>query len=140
MDFKLPDNDDCAESRGEYYRKEVHKVSELEIEKQWLRRSQVNKDDFIFFYDKYYDTIYKYIYYRVGNSDMANDIMSDTFLNALNGLSKFRWQGYTVGAWLFQIARNALYKECNARKKRAEVPIELGIHAQIDNKIGRAHV
>jgi len=34
MDFKLPDNDDCAESRGEYYRKEVHKVSELEIEKQ----------------------------------------------------------------------------------------------------------
>nr|6DXO_A Chain A, RNA polymerase ECF-subfamily sigma factor [Streptomyces venezuelae ATCC 10712] len=57
-------------------------------------------------YDQYSDTVYRYIYYRVGGKATAEDLTSETFLRALRRISTFTWQGRDFGAWLVTIARN----------------------------------
>src|SRR4029079_9318640 len=57
-------------------------------------------------YDHYSDTVYRYIYYRVGGKATAEDLTSETFLRALLRIGTFTWQGRDFGAWLVTIARN----------------------------------
>lgn len=55
-------------------------------------------------YDRYIDSIYRYVYNRTGNPADAEDITSQIFLAALEGIQKYRDNGY-FAAWLFSIAR-----------------------------------
>lgn len=82
--------------------------SELEIEKEWLRLAEIDPDRFDRFYDKYHDRIFSFAYWRTRNEDAATDVTAETFLTAWEKRGQFRWQGYTFGAWLFQIARSVI--------------------------------
>src|SRR5688572_14064950 len=44
-------------------------------------------------YDRYVDGVYRYVYYRVGSAQLAEDLVSETFLRALRRIGEFRWQG-----------------------------------------------
>ncbi|GAA4882580.1 hypothetical protein GCM10023235_73840 [Kitasatospora terrestris] len=57
-------------------------------------------------FDHHADTVYRYIYYRVGSRATAEDLTSETFLRALRRIGTFTWQGRDFGAWLVTIARN----------------------------------
>jgi RNA polymerase sigma-70 factor (ECF subfamily) len=52
--------------------------------------------------------IYRYFYYRTGDTQVADDLTSETFLRMINSLSGYQYQGVAFQAWLFQIARNLL--------------------------------
>lgn len=98
--------------------------ADLEIEKKWLQRSRVNASEFEFFYRKYYDTILIYISGEIKDPDVAQELTNEVFSVALDRLDKFQWQGYSFGAWLFQIARNLLLEETRKQKRSPEVPWE----------------
>ncbi len=72
-------------------------------------------------YDRYIDTVFRYIYFRVGNRPLAEDLCSDTFLRALKRISSFTWQGRDLGAWLVTIARNLVADHFKSGKYRLEV-------------------
>lgn len=57
-------------------------------------------------YRRYYDTIFRFVYCRVGSRPTAEDLTGDVFLRALQRIDRFRWQGRDLGAWLVTIARN----------------------------------
>ncbi|MGW4874337.1 sigma factor, partial [Streptomyces chartreusis] len=72
-----------------------------------VERAQAGEADaFGRLYDQYSDTVYRYIYYRVGGKATAEDLTSETFLRALRRIGTFTWQGRDFGAWLVTIARN----------------------------------
>jgi RNA polymerase sigma-70 factor (ECF subfamily) len=75
-------------------------------------------------YDRYVDLVYRYIYYRVGTSQLAEDLTSETFLRALRRISSFTWQGRDVGAWFVTIARNLVADHYKSGRYRLEVPAE----------------
>lgn len=61
-----------------------------------VERAQAGETDaFGRLYDQYSDTVYRYIYYRVGGKATAEDLTSETFLRALRRISTFTWQGAT---------------------------------------------
>jgi RNA polymerase sigma-70 factor (ECF subfamily) len=72
-------------------------------------------------YDRYVDTVYRYIYYRVGSSQLAEDLTSETFLRALRRISSFTWQGRDFAAWLVTIARNLVVDHFKSSRFRLEV-------------------
>ncbi|GGZ26119.1 sigma-70 family RNA polymerase sigma factor [Streptomyces nitrosporeus] len=72
-------------------------------------------------YDQYSDTVYRYIYYRVGSKATAEDLTSETFLRALRRISTFTWQGRDFGAWLVTIARNLVADHFKSSRFRLEV-------------------
>jgi RNA polymerase sigma-70 factor (ECF subfamily) len=72
-------------------------------------------------YDHYSDTVYRYIYYRVGSKATAEDLTSETFLRALRRIGTFTWQGRDFGAWLVTIARNLVADHFKSSRFRLEV-------------------
>ncbi|WP_197717215.1 ECF subfamily RNA polymerase sigma factor, BldN family [Glycomyces terrestris] len=83
-------------------------------------------------YDRYSDTVYRYIYFRVNNAQLAEDLASETFLRALRRISSFSWQGRAFGAWLVTIARNLVVDHFKSGRYRLEIvkPDVLGADQQ----------
>ncbi len=72
-------------------------------------------------YDRYVDLVYRYVYYRVGSAQLAEDLTSETFLRALRRLSSFTWQGRDVGAWFVTIARNLIADHYKSSRYKLEM-------------------
>ncbi|HEX6967935.1 MAG TPA: ECF subfamily RNA polymerase sigma factor, BldN family [Micromonosporaceae bacterium] len=72
-------------------------------------------------YDRYVDTVFRFIYFRVGNRQLAEDLTADTFLRALRRIGSFTWQGRDIGAWLVTIARNLVADHFKSGRYRLEV-------------------
>ena len=87
-----------------------------------VERAQAGEADaFGRLYDQYSDTVYRYIYYRVGGKATAEDLTSETFLRALRRIGTFTWQGRDFGAWLVTIARNLVADHYKSSRYRLEV-------------------
>ncbi|MDI1460137.1 sigma-70 family RNA polymerase sigma factor [Catellatospora sp. KI3] len=85
------------------------------------RAQQGDAEAFGLIYDRYVDTVFRFIYFRVGNRPLAEDLTSDTFLRALKRISSFTWQGRDLGAWLVTIARNLVADHFKSGRYRLEV-------------------
>jgi len=88
-----------------------------------VERAQAGEADaFGRLYDQYSDTVYRYIYYRVGGKATAEDLTSETFLRALRRIGTFTWQGRDFGAWLVTIARNLVADHFKSSRYKLELP------------------
>jgi RNA polymerase sigma-70 factor, ECF subfamily len=90
----------------------------------WALVERAQKGDaeaFGLIYDRYVDTVFRFIYFRVGNRPLAEDLTSDTFLRALKRIGSFTWQGRDLGAWLVTIARNLVADHFKSGRYRLEV-------------------
>jgi len=75
-------------------------------EKEIVEKAKNDQKAFAILYDKYYNAILSYAYHRTLDMELANDITSETFLKAFNGISRFTWRDISFGAWLYRIATN----------------------------------
>ena len=72
-------------------------------------------------YDRYVDTVYRFIYYRVNDRALAEDFTSETFLRALRRISTISYQGRDIGAWFVTIARNIVLDHVKSARHRLEI-------------------
>jgi RNA polymerase sigma-70 factor (ECF subfamily) len=87
-----------------------------------VERAQAGESEaFGLIYDRYMDTVFRFVYFRVGNRQLAEDLTSDTFLRALKRIGSFTWQGRDLGAWLVTIARNLVADHFKSGRYRLEV-------------------
>ena len=71
-------------------------------------------------YDRYVTGVFRYLYSRVGSTQLAEDLTADTFLRALRSLHTFEWKGKDFAAWLTTIARNLMNDYFKSRRTRSE--------------------
>ncbi len=57
-------------------------------------------------FQRYHQSVFRYLYYRVNDLHIAEDLTSEVFLRMLRALPDYRLQGVSFQAWLLQIARN----------------------------------
>lgn len=79
-------------------------------EKEHAEQAQVkkvSKHQLIFddLYGQYYGRVYAYLRFRVGSTEVAEDLVSQVFERALTHLADLHSTA-AAGAWLFRIARN----------------------------------
>jgi RNA polymerase sigma-70 factor (ECF subfamily) len=72
-------------------------------------------------YDRYVDSVYRFVYYRVNDRALAEDFTSETFLRALRRIGTITYQGRDIGAWLVTIARNIVLDHVKSARNRLEV-------------------
>lgn len=72
-------------------------------------------------YERYRDTVFRFIYFRVSHRPTAEDLAADTWVRALKGLGRFTFQGQDLGAWLVTIARNIITDYFKSARYRLEV-------------------
>jgi len=100
-------------------------INPLEVEKRLIEDAKKDPEKFIALYDKYFDNIYRYVARRTGNNDdTTQDIVSQTFLDALAHLKEFTWQGFPFSSWLYKIAHNNVIKWYKKSEKSRYSPIE----------------
>ncbi len=72
-------------------------------------------------YDHYARGIFRFVYYRVGSRQLAEDLTSETFVRGLRSIQRFNWQGKDFGAWLTTIARNLIADHFKSSRSRLEI-------------------
>lgn len=100
-----------------------------------------NLDCFWKIYERYIDKIYKFVYLKTSNKELAEDIVSDVFISALNNINSFKFdENSNVKAWLYRIANNKVIDFYRTNKNYEEIwdylemSIKTDIWANIDNK------
>jgi RNA polymerase sigma-70 factor (ECF subfamily) len=78
-------------------------------------------------YERYRVSVYRYLYYRVGDEQAAEDLTSEVFLRMLHALPGYRPQSVTFKAWLFQIARNLAIDHYRKMGKDRMAELEEGL-------------
>ncbi|MEV6695510.1 sigma-70 family RNA polymerase sigma factor [Micromonospora sp. NPDC051196] len=87
-----------------------------------VERAQAGEAEaFGLIYDRYVDTVFRFVYFRVGNRQLAEDLTADTFLHGLKRIGNFTWHGRDLGAWLVTIARNLVEDHFRSGRSRLEV-------------------
>ena len=72
-------------------------------------------------YHLYIQSIFRYLYSRIGSLPDAEDATAQTFLAALEALDRYQDHGH-LAAWLFAIARRKAMD--HFRRQRQQVPLE----------------
>ncbi len=80
-----------------------------------------DKEAFGKLYDLFFESIYKYIYFRVPASE-ADDLCELVFIKAWMNLEKYEKRDVQFSAWLFRIAHNAIIDF--RRQHRSLAPID----------------
>jgi RNA polymerase sigma-70 factor (ECF subfamily) len=75
-------------------------------------------------YDHYVSGVFRFVYYRVGSQQLAEDLTSETFVRGLRAIQRFNWQGKDFGAWLTTIARNLVADHFKSSRARLEIVTE----------------
>lgn len=72
-------------------------------------------------YDHFAEKLYRFIYFRVSHKEVAEDVLSDTFVKAWQKVHQINSSG-ALGGWLYQIAKNNIVDYY--RLKKDLVPLE----------------
>jgi RNA polymerase sigma-70 factor (ECF subfamily) len=75
-------------------------------------------------YERYGPAIYRYIYYRVGEVEVAEDLQSEVFLRMLEGIERYEDRGWPISAWLYRIAHDRTIDTIRRRRARRHVSLE----------------
>ena len=89
-----------------------------------VKRAKSDPHAFGVLYDRYVAQVYGYIYRQTSDEVLAQDVTAVTFEKALRHIQRFRWQGKSVVAWLYRIARNELIQQ--QRRKKFIAPWQKG--------------
>ncbi len=75
-------------------------------------------------YDTYSDRIYRYIYHRIGNVEMAEDLTAQTFLKMLEAIQNGKGWRTSFKSWLYRIAHNLVVDHYRRSSKVTQVSLE----------------
>ena len=75
-------------------------------------------------YNRYRLDIYRYLYYRVGELQAAEDLTSEVFERMIRAIQRSSFKNVSLGAWLFQIARNLAIDHYRKMSVRDHVALE----------------
>jgi RNA polymerase sigma-70 factor (ECF subfamily) len=95
----------------------------LQDELDLIKKAQNNPEQFGPLYKKYHEQIFRYIYQRMDDVELAHDITAQVFIKALLNINKYEYRGVPFSSWLYRIAKSELYQ--SFRDKKAERTINI---------------
>ena len=96
-----------------------YQLVERAEEKRLLQAAQRgDAEAFAALYRDNVQTIYRYIYYRVNDRQLAEDLTSDVFMRAMKGLTRYSDQGKPFIAWLYRIAHDRVIDHRRKQNRR----------------------
>lgn len=110
---------------------------EIDINEEWeiIKMSVHNPSNFSVIYEKYYEQIFRFVYARLDEKDLAHDIANQTFLKALQNLSSYENRGIPFSSWLYRIAFNELSSFFRKKKNFRTINIDSVSAVQIAGEI-----
>jgi len=79
------------------------------------------RETFAELYEEYMPKVYRHIYYRVNNTQVAEDLTSTAFEKALTNFGKFSSDRASFSTWIFSIARNVVIDHYRVQGRRRQI-------------------
>lgn len=93
-------------------------------ESQLIARAKTYEEEALSeLYRRYADAIFRYVYYRVGDRAVAEDLVGDVFVRALENLPSYQDTGRPFEAWLYRIAHARVVDHYRRQKVRRTTPL-----------------
>lgn len=101
-----------------------HPVDPIEEDARIIAQACSDPSAFAPLYERYYDRIYLFLLRRTGNTAIAEDLTSETFIKAMRGLFRYQFRRTPFLAWLYRIAHNTFVSHCRKETVRNLFKIE----------------
>jgi len=100
----------------------IGKIQEKAIYSSLLKK---DREAFVRAYDLYVDQIYRYIYFKTGKIEEAQDLTSEVFLKAWNYIQDNQISNYkTLKALFYKIARNLVIDYYRKKSNKENVSLD----------------
>ena len=76
-------------------------------------------------YDLLLEKVYRFIYFKTGNKEDAEDLTESTFIKIWKSIASYKNTGVPFEAWVFRIARNIVIDHYRTRKQKISLNEEL---------------
>lgn len=83
-------------------------------------------------YERYYNGVYRYIYYRVGEQTLAEDLTMEVFVKAMEAIDTYTFRGVPFSAWLYRIASNLVVDHFRRQPTQGAVSLEEKLVASME--------
>ncbi len=104
----------------------------IDSDQELAKLARTSRDAFGTLYERHITAIYRYVYYRVGNMEDAEDLTARVFTRALKHIHNYNDRGLPFTAWLYRIAHNVVANFHRDNKRHPSVPLdEMEIHPEI---------
>ncbi|HZU05703.1 MAG TPA: sigma-70 family RNA polymerase sigma factor [Chloroflexota bacterium] len=90
------------------------------------RASQRDSEAFHALYEAHLDAVYRYVYYKVGNGQLAEDLTQQIFLKAWEAIHRYQWRELPFQHWLLRLARNTVIDYYRSLKPGSVVLLDPG--------------
>jgi RNA polymerase sigma factor (sigma-70 family) len=100
----------------------------LHNEKTLVHRAKLEPAAFAEIYDHYFPRIYRYIFYRLQDAQLADDLTAQTFEETLRSITRYQPERGPFAVWIFAIARNIIKKHLRAQRIRQWVSLDAIAH------------
>ncbi len=107
----------------------------LEKENKVVEEAKKDPERFVLLYERYFDSIYRYVYRRVNDEEMVQDLVSQTFYDALKNIGNYQFRGYPFSAWLYKIAHNNVLKWYRSNGRNQKVDLEEIVELRSDEDV-----
>jgi len=85
-------------------------------------------------YDRYHDQVFRYIWSRVSDQHLAEDLTGDVFIRMVTNLPRYRPTGAPFRAWIMSIARNLVIDHHRKASSHNQLPIEVAENLKVDKE------
>jgi RNA polymerase sigma-70 factor (ECF subfamily) len=106
----------------------------IEDDQTLARRAKTDRDAFGLLYERHVTAIYRYVYYRVGSMEDAEDLTARVFARALKHVHNYNDRGVPFTAWLYRIAHNVVANFHRDNSRHPAVPLD-----EVDELRSHAH-
>jgi len=96
----------------------------MEEEVTLIEQAKTDPDAFGRLYDTYYQPVYGFLVSRTRNAEVAKDLCSETFFQALKNIPRYESRGRPFKSWLFAIAVAQIGNHYRSRKRWLSVTID----------------
>ncbi|MDQ7009992.1 MAG: sigma-70 family RNA polymerase sigma factor [Candidatus Gracilibacteria bacterium] len=91
--------------------------NEVVSEKKLVEQIKEDKEYFSQLYGKYLNKTYNFVYYKVQNKELAEDLISESWFKILKNIDSFTPEkDYQVSIWIFRIVRNHMFDYFKKKK------------------------
>ena len=109
---------------------------QIEVRALVVRSQKGDANAFGQLYDRFQPEIVRYLSYRVGNPDTAEDLAQQVFLKAWQAIPRYEYRGVPFKAWLYRMAHNQMVDHHRTRRPTTDLEgVEIPEEAEAEQRV-----
>lgn len=100
------------------------KINKNQQEHLIVEEAKRNPRKFGILYERYYKAIFLFIYKRIDEEMLSEDLCSQVFIKAMANIQRYEYKGFPFSAWLYKIALNEVNLHFRKTKNQRAISLE----------------